>query len=89
MKEEALNTQIEADRMKIRGGANMQALLATMDGPQADRLLKLAELEMRKGLSAEQALAMVAEKSPEIAPAVAAAIRARQPVPAAPETPAP
>lgn len=89
LKEEALNTQVEAERMKIRGEANMQALLATLDGPQADRLLKLAELEMRKGLSAEQALAMVAEKSPEIAPAVAAAIRARQPVaPTTPEAPA-
>lgn len=81
IKEEALNTQLEADRLSIRGGANMQALLASIDGPQADRLLKLAEIEMRKGLSAEQSLALVAEKSPEIAPAVAAAIKARQPAP--------
>jgi len=40
-------------------------------------VLKLAELEMRRGLSAEQALALVAEKSPEIAPAVADALRAK------------
>jgi hypothetical protein len=32
---------------------------------------------MRKGLSVEQAMAMIAEKSPEIAPAVAEVIRAK------------
>lgn len=75
--EEKLNTQLEAERIKLRGEASLQGLLATLTGEQADRVLKLAELEMRKGLSAEQALAMVAEKSPEIAPAVAEAIKAR------------
>ena len=39
--------------------------------------LTLAELEMRQGLSAEQALALVAEKSPEIAPAIATALSAK------------
>ena len=32
---------------------------------------------MRKGLSPEQALAMIAEKSPEIAPSVADALKAK------------
>jgi hypothetical protein len=77
-REEALATAQEAERLRVRGAASPQALLASLDGPQADRLLKLAELEMRRGLSAEQALALVAEKSPEIAPAVAAAIAARR-----------
>jgi Flp pilus assembly protein TadD len=68
---------MEAERLKMRGNADFRALLATLDGEKADRLLKLAELEMRKGLSVEQALALVAEKSPEIAPAVAEAMRAK------------
>lgn len=75
--EEELATKVEADRLELRGTASLQGLLATLSGEQADRVLKLAELEMRKGLSAEQALAMIAEKSPEIAPAVAKAIKAR------------
>ena len=68
---------LEAERLKIRGNASMQALLSTLSGEQGDRVLKLAELEMRKGLSAEQAMALVAERSPEIAGAVAEALRAR------------
>jgi RNA polymerase subunit RPABC4/transcription elongation factor Spt4 len=68
---------MEAQRLQLRGSASMQALVATLDGEKADRILKLAELEMRKGLSVEQAMAMVAEKSPEIAPAIAAAMRAK------------
>lgn len=77
---------MEAERLKLRGAADIKALLATLDGEKADRLLKLAELEMRKGLSVEQAMAMIAEKSPEIAPAVAEVMRAKhaagQPPPA-------
>jgi hypothetical protein len=76
-KHEELTNKLEAERLKLRGDASLQALLATISGEQAERVLKLAELEMRKGLSAEQALALVAEKSPEIAPAVAAALSAR------------
>lgn len=68
---------MEAERLKLRGSADVKALLATLEGEKADRILKLAELEMRKGLSVEQALALVAEKSPEIAPAVAEAMRAK------------
>jgi hypothetical protein len=61
----------------MRGDASLQALLATLNGEQADRLMKFAELEMRKGLSPEQAMALFAEKSPEIAPAVADALKAK------------
>ena len=75
--EDAHELDLEAQRLKLRGDASLQALLSTLSGEQADRLLKFAELEIRKGLPAEQALAMVAEKSPEIAPAVADALRAR------------
>ncbi len=76
-KEDEQELQREADILKLRGASNFQALLSTLSGEQADRILKLAELEMRKGLSPEQALTMIAEKSPEIAPAVAEALKAR------------
>jgi len=76
-KDEDLNKEVEAGQLQMRGDASLQALLSTLSGEQADRLLKFAELEMRKGLSAEQALAMVAEKSPEISPAVAEALKAK------------
>jgi len=75
--EDAHELAMEAQRLQLRGSASMQALVATLDGEKADRILKLAELEMRKGLSVEQAMAMVAEKSPEIAPAIAAAMQAK------------
>lgn len=75
--EDEHDVAMESERLKLRGSADIKALLATLDGEKADRLLKLAELEMRKGLSVEQAMAMVAEKSPEIAPAVAEAMRAK------------
>jgi len=76
-KEDDHDLNVEARRLEMRGNASMQALLATISGEQADRLLKLAELEMRKGLTAEQAIAMVVEKSPEIAPSLAEALKAR------------
>lgn len=77
MKEEALETEIERERLAMRGEASLQSLLATLEGEQADRLLKLAEIEMRRGLEPEQALSLVAEKSPELAPAVAEALKAK------------
>lgn len=79
--EDQHDVAIEAERLKVRGAADIKALLATVEGEKADRLLKLAELEMRRGLSVEQAMAMVAEKSPEIAPAVAEIMRARHAAP--------
>ena len=74
---EELNLRVLREKMEIFSTANDQALLAVLSQEQADRILKLAELKMRQGLSAEQALALVAEKSPEIAPAVAAALSAK------------
>ncbi len=56
----------------------MQALLATLSGEQADRLLKLSEMQMRQGMTAEQSMAFIAEKAPDyFAPAVAEALRAK------------
>lgn len=76
-KEDAQDIQMEQERLKLRGNASVRALLATLTGEQADRVLKLAEIEMRRGLTPEQSLALIAEKSPEIAPAIAQAIQAR------------
>lgn len=76
-KDEELDIKLEQERLKLRGNASVRALLATLTGEQADRVLKLAEIEMRKGLTPEQSLALIAEKSPEIAPAIAQAIQAR------------
>jgi hypothetical protein len=78
---EAARQKLELDkekaRLELHGSANMQALLATLPAEQGDRVLKLAEMEMRKGMTPEQALAFVAEKSPEIAPALAEALKAQ------------
>lgn len=84
--EDQHDVAMEAERLKVRGAADIRALLATVEGEKADRLLKLAELEMRRGLSVEQAMALIAEKSPEIAPAVAEVMRAKH---TAPPPPAP
>lgn len=67
----------KAEHLKLTGGAPVQALLATLSGEQGDRVLKFVELQLRAGLTAEQALAMVVEKSPEIAPAIAEALKAK------------
>ncbi len=76
-RDEVLDLKMESERMQLRGSASLQALLATLGGEPADRVLKLAELELRKGLAPEQALALVVEQRPEIAPAIAAMLRAR------------
>ena len=75
--EDMHDLQVEAEKLRLRGSADVKALLATLEGEKADRILKLAELEMRRGLSVEQALALIADKSPEIAPAIADAMRAK------------
>lgn len=76
-KEEEIKIEVERELIKLRGDAPLQALLATVPVEQADRLLKLAELQMRQGLSPEQALALVAERSPELAPVIAEALKAK------------
>jgi predicted secreted protein len=80
-KDEALDLRMESERMQLRGSASLQALMATLGGEQADRVLKLAELELRKGLAPEQALALVVEQRPEIAPAIAEMLKVRLSVP--------
>jgi len=77
-RESQLDIEIERQLLDLRGGAQMQALLATLSGEQADRLLKLSEMQMRQGMTAEQSMAFIAEKAPDyFAPAVAEALRAK------------
>jgi len=77
--EEDLALKMEEKRLRLRGDASMQALLATLSGEQADRLLKLAELEMRKGATEQQAFALVFQQSTDLPPALRDAIRAKLP----------
>jgi len=78
VKEADLELEMEKHKLELRGNASMQALLATLSGEQAANVLKLAEMEMRRGMTAEQSLAFVAEKSSEhFAPAVAEALKAK------------
>ncbi|MEO8353402.1 MAG: SPFH domain-containing protein [Chthoniobacteraceae bacterium] len=72
-----LDLEGEKARLALRGGASVQALLSTLSGEQGDRLLRFVELQMRAGSSVEQALAMVVDKSPEIAPSIAEALKAK------------
>lgn len=69
--------RLKRETLELFGQAETRTLLTLLSGEQADRVLKLAELEMRQGMSEEKALAMVAEKAPEMAPAIAEALKAR------------
>ncbi len=76
--DEQLKIDVEKQLLEIRGGADMQALLATLSGEQAERLMKLTEMKMREGMTPEQSMAFVAEQSPEdFGPAVADALKAK------------
>lgn len=69
--------RVKREMLGIFGEAETRTLLALLSGEQADRVLKLAELEMRAGLSEEKALAIVAERAPEMAGAIAEALKAK------------
>lgn len=77
-READLALEVEQHQLELRGNASLQALLATLSGEQAANVLKLTEMQMRQGMSAEQSLAFVAEKNAEhFAPAVAEALKAK------------
>ena len=79
--EEELALKMEERRLQMRGGASLQALLSTLTGEQADRVLKLAELEMRKGATEHQALALIFQQSTDLhlPPALMEAIKNKLP----------
>jgi hypothetical protein len=77
--EKVIRAKLDAEerKLKIRGEASMKALLSTLTGEQAERLLKLAELEMRKGATEEQAFALIFQKTTDIPPALLDALKSR------------
>lgn len=77
MEEDRHEIEMLREKKGIFEGASAATLVALVPEQQGDRIIKLAELDMRKDLGAEESLAMVAEKSPEIARAVAEALKAK------------
>jgi len=65
-------SQRKLKEMEAFGKADAQALLAILDGPAAERVLKLEKFRAQKDLAPEQLLAIAAEVSPEAARALAA-----------------
>ena len=61
----------ERERLETRSKASAEALLSITEGPAADRLVRLAELERKEKLSPEQLFAMAAAADPEVARAYA------------------
>jgi rubrerythrin len=51
--------------------SSVQALAAALDGPEAERLLRLEELRTQERMTPEQLLFFVAAKSPDVARAMA------------------
>lgn len=60
----------EERQLRSRAGADVAALLSVVGGSEAQRILELEKLRIRKGMTAEQMLAMAAEASPEAAAAL-------------------
>ncbi len=79
---ERLDLALERERVATRGAASIPALLTTLEGPCADRLLRVWELELRRGLNPEQALAVLADRDPEWAKVLAELARTRRSSPA-------
>ena len=67
----ALEAEEEERQLQSRSGADVAALLSVVGESQAQRILELEKLRARKGLTAEQMLAMAADASPEAAAAPA------------------
>lgn len=62
---------LEAKRLQERSKASAQALLSILDGPAADRIMKLEELRAKEKLTPDQIIAMTAADSPHVAQALA------------------
>lgn len=69
--EEKEKLALEKERLQARAAATTEALLSMIDGPQAERLVKLEQLRAKEKMTPEQILALVAEASPEAAKALA------------------
>lgn len=61
----------EAERLKSRSQASVEALMSIMDGAGADKLAEIEKLRTHQNLSPEQIIAMTAADSPDVARALA------------------
>jgi len=68
--------QREAAILEARSKATAEALLSIVDGPAADRIVRIEELRNQQNMSPEQILAIAANASPEAANALAAKYQA-------------
>lgn len=68
--------QREAATLEARSKATAEALLSIMDGPAADRIVRIEELRNQQNMSPEQILAIAANASPQAANALAAKYQA-------------
>jgi RNA polymerase subunit RPABC4/transcription elongation factor Spt4 len=59
--------KVEAERLRERSKSSAQALLSILDGPAADRILRLEEFRAKEKLTPDQLVAMAAADSPHIA----------------------
>jgi len=66
----------EEASLKARSEATAEALLSIVDGPAADRIVRMEELRSREKMSPEQMLAIAAKASPEAANALVAKYQA-------------
>jgi hypothetical protein len=74
--------QREAAALEARSKATAEALLSIVDGPAADRIVRIEELRNQQNMSPEQILAIAANASPEAANALAAKYQSDGQVPA-------
>ena len=63
--------ELEAKKLQERSKASAQALLSILDGPAAERIMKLEELQAKEKLTPDQIVAMTAAESPQLAQVLA------------------
>lgn len=70
-KSQMAELEVEREKIKAYSEATPEALIGIVDGPAAERIMKLEELRAKERLTPEQILAMTAAASPEAAKALA------------------
>ncbi len=71
LREEAEQHRQNMERIRALAGAPAEVVIAESDPQRAQLIVNLRQMEIRKGMSAEQILAEAAERSPEAARALA------------------
>jgi RNA polymerase subunit RPABC4/transcription elongation factor Spt4/S-adenosylmethionine/arginine decarboxylase-like enzyme len=70
-KSELVELEVEAQTLEQRSKASAQALISILDGPAADRIMKLEQLRAKQSLTPDQIIAITAADSPQIAQVLA------------------